>query len=233
MTEVEWLESKEPWQMLTLLRKHPSSRKSRLLMCAFCRQSWPLFVSEGGARAVEIGEKFADGLGSRKELRIARREALNGLVDAMDWRDDEAEFMLDRFNGFHFEDELEWVCRAAVRLVVVRALAEVVSAHHLTQVLRSISSTHAGASGAEDCGLIRDIFGNPFRPVAFSLSWRTDTVVSLAAQMYDSRDFSTMPILADALQDAGCDRAEILDHCRGDGPHVRGCWVVDSVLGKE
>jgi len=81
--------------------------------------------------------------------------------------------------------------------------------------------------------LIRDIFGNPFRPVAFSPDWRTSTAVAIARQMYDSRDFSAMPILADALQDAGCDNADILDHCRGPVPHVRGCWVVDLVLGKE
>jgi hypothetical protein len=81
--------------------------------------------------------------------------------------------------------------------------------------------------------LLRDIFGNPFRPVTFSTSWQTDTAVSLARQMYDSRDFSAMPILADALQDAGCDNDDILNHCRGAGSHVRGCWVVDLVLGKE
>ena len=80
--------------------------------------------------------------------------------------------------------------------------------------------------------LLRDIFGNPFRPVAFSPEWRTDTAVTLARQMYESRDFSAMPILADALQDAGCDNEEVLAHCRGPGPHVRGCWVVDLVLGK-
>ena len=63
-------------------------------------------------------------------------------------------------------------------------------------------------------------------------AWRTDTALSLARQMYESRDFSAMPILADALQDAGCDSDDILNHCRGPGPHVRGCWVVDLVLGK-
>ena len=80
--------------------------------------------------------------------------------------------------------------------------------------------------------LLRDIFGNPFRPVTFSPQWRTDTVLALAGQMYESRDFGAMPILADALQDAGCDDEDILLHCRGPGPHVRGCWVVDLVLGK-
>ena len=81
--------------------------------------------------------------------------------------------------------------------------------------------------------LIRDIFGITFSSVNFSAEWRTDTALALARQMYESRDFSAMPILADALQDAGCDSADILNHCRGPGPHVRGCWVVDLVLGKE
>ncbi len=82
--------------------------------------------------------------------------------------------------------------------------------------------------------LLRDIFGNPFRPVTFSPSWRTDTAVSLARGMYESRDFSAMPILADALQDAGCDNDDVPNHCRDPKQfHVRGCWVVDLVLGKQ
>jgi len=81
--------------------------------------------------------------------------------------------------------------------------------------------------------MFRDIFGNPFRPVSFDASWRTSTAVAIAKGMYDSRDFSAMPILADALQDAGCDNDDILNHSRAaDGVHVRGCWVVDRVLGK-
>jgi hypothetical protein len=81
--------------------------------------------------------------------------------------------------------------------------------------------------------VVHDIFGNPFRPVTFSPAWRTDTALSLANQMYESRDFGAMPILADALQDAGCDNEDVLNHCRAPGVHVRGCWAVDLVLGKE
>jgi hypothetical protein len=94
-------------------------------------------------------------------------------------------------------------------------------------------SHNSAAERAMLCSLIRDIFGNPFRPVTFAPEWRTDTALTLARQMYESRDFSMMPILADALQDAGCDSDDVLAHCRGDGPHVRGCWVVDLVLGKQ
>ncbi|MCI0701762.1 MAG: hypothetical protein L0241_11820 [Planctomycetia bacterium] len=86
---------------------------------------------------------------------------------------------------------------------------------------------------AVHAAIVRDIFGNPFRPVAFSSEWRTDTAIALARQMWESREFSAMPILADALQDAGCDNEVILNHCRdANQPHVRGCWVVDLVLGK-
>jgi hypothetical protein len=104
--------------------------------------------------------------------------------------------------------------------------------------------------------LLREIFGNPFAPAKkrkgearrgsmFSASWRTDTVVTLAQQMYENCEFSAMPILADALQDAGCDNEDILTHCRGaihapkkrsrkksePAEHVRGCWVLGAGLG--
>ena len=81
--------------------------------------------------------------------------------------------------------------------------------------------------------LLRDIFDNPLRPVAFDRVWRTSTAMALAKGMYDSRNFGAMPILADALQDAGCEQEDVLNHCRDEKQtHVRGCWVVDLVLGK-
>jgi hypothetical protein len=80
--------------------------------------------------------------------------------------------------------------------------------------------------------LLRDIFGNPFRPITPNPSWLTSTVVSLANGIYVEKAFDRMPILADALQDAGCDNEDILNHCRQPGEHVRGCFVVDSLLGK-
>jgi hypothetical protein len=79
---------------------------------------------------------------------------------------------------------------------------------------------------------VSEILGDPFRPVAFDPRWRTEHAVGIAATMYDERDFRAMPILADALEEAGCDSADMLTHCREPGVHVRGCWVVDLVLGK-
>ncbi|MBA4192545.1 MAG: hypothetical protein C0467_31645 [Planctomycetaceae bacterium] len=79
---------------------------------------------------------------------------------------------------------------------------------------------------------MREVYGNPFRPVTIEPSWLTSDVVALATGIYAEKAFDRMPILADALQDAGCDNTEILGHCRGPGPHVRGCWLVDLLGGK-
>ncbi|MCE9530233.1 MAG: hypothetical protein K8T89_03725 [Planctomycetes bacterium] len=81
--------------------------------------------------------------------------------------------------------------------------------------------------------VFRDIFGNPFRPVRLDPRWLSSNVVDLAQAIYEDRAYDRMPILADALMDAGCDNDEIIHHCRGGGPNVRGCWVVDLILGKE
>ena len=84
----------------------------------------------------------------------------------------------------------------------------------------------------EQVSFVRDLFGNPFRPVKFEPRWRTADVLGLALALYVDCAFDRLPLLADALMDAGCADEQIIDHCRGPGPHVRGCWVVDLALGK-
>jgi hypothetical protein len=88
------------------------------------------------------------------------------------------------------------------------------------------------SEGKTHVDLLRCIFANPFRPITFNSAWRTSTVLALATGIYEEKAFDRMPILANALQDAGCDSADILDHCRGPGPHVKGCFVVDLILSK-
>ncbi len=93
------------------------------------------------------------------------------------------------------------------------------------------------AEEAAQATLLRCIFGNPFHPLPAIdpalQAWNGGTVVKLAQAIYDDRAFDRLPILADALEEAGCDNKAILDHYRGPGPHVRGCWVVDLILGKK
>lgn len=81
--------------------------------------------------------------------------------------------------------------------------------------------------------LLRDLFGNPFRSVEIHPCWKTPLLEVMAGTAYRDRDFASLPILADALEDAGCTDSEVLHHLRGPGPHVRGCWVLDLILGKK
>ncbi|VTS00575.1 Uncharacterized protein (Fragment) OS=uncultured bacterium PE=4 SV=1 [Gemmata massiliana] len=92
--------------------------------------------------------------------------------------------------------------------------------------------TYGTTFGADVAALLRDITGNPFRPVGFDPAWCTDTVRALARGIDEAGTFEALPILADALQDAGCEDRGILDHCRAGGPHVPGCWVVDLAPGR-
>lgn len=80
--------------------------------------------------------------------------------------------------------------------------------------------------------MLRDITGNPLAPTVFTNDWRTEAVVALARGIYEERLYERMPVLADALEDAGCDSREVLGHCRGPSLHHRGCWLIDEVLQK-
>lgn len=215
MTEAEWLAATYPMPMLQLLIGKVSDRKMRLLGVAIARASWDRLEDERSRRAIDLAELFADGSVGIPELQ--------SVVDgAWDVRDE----MWDA--GPEKADDRLWVAEAAA----------------LTSSLREWNRTFHHPGGTDDyypfrlpkpthCDLIRDIFGNPFRPVAVVPAWLTSTAVAIAQGIYADRAFERLPILADALQDAGCENADILAHCRGEGPHVRGCWVVDLVLGKQ
>ena len=97
----------------------------------------------------------------------------------------------------------------------------------------TVAAARAVVEEASQCDLLRETFGNPFRPATVDPEWRTSDVLALGRGIYEDRAFERMPILADALMDAGCADEQVLAHCRSEGPHVRGCWVVDLVLGKE
>ena len=236
MTEAGWLACAEPDRMLYFLREKESARKLRLFGCACCRSLWQWLDDERCQRGIEAAECFADNSEAFDDLLAASSNSLRAMEDAA---------------GDSENDELgqtKW--HAAVAVVhITEMLMHWFNARDASVEARQAESCHQfeaanpgvgvpfpepePSDGTEHAALVRDIFGNPFRPMTFDPSWRTTTATQLAQQMYDSRDFSAMPILADALQDAGCDNTDILDHCRGPEPHVRGCWVVDLVLGKE
>jgi hypothetical protein len=209
MTEEEWLRSASPVAMLHHLDVDGDARKALLYAAALLGLHPELLTHRlpMWRRVVE------DILVGRKPLR-----ALGCIETAEEYEHTHLLGSMPPERHAHYAaiaDALfcRWSCPA------ISHEAEAAEA-------RPIRSRHAA--------LVRDIFGNPYRPVAFAPGWRTDTAVTLARTMYEAREFGAMPILADALQDAGCENPDILDHCRDvNQPHVRGCWVVDLVLGKE
>jgi hypothetical protein len=218
MTEDEWTGATRPEHLLDYLEgmKQLDKRKARLFGVACCRRIWHIMVDERSRRAVELGELRADGLVPWREVEsyapIAYQACRKGSSHTAP-----AEYAAFSTTAKKIRPGyISWLTRHAV----VRDLNEPgYTAGHDREAIPELS-------------LLYDIFGNPFRPVMFDPSWRTSTAVELARQMDESRGFDRMPILADALEDAGCDDPQVLAHCRGDGPHVRGCWVVDLVLGK-
>jgi hypothetical protein len=210
----EWFGCEYAGEMMAWLRT-ASGRKVRLFACAGCRLAWGK-TSAAGRELVLAAERWADGLLTRSELVTLRGRC-------------EAQIPRDRFGHPSLPD------RAALATATPRKDA-------LRNLIADVGVGIAGGSHkdrgklarvhAELRALLHDIFDHLFLPAAADPAWRTSTAVALARGIYEERAFDRMPILADALQDAGCEDEQVLDHCRGPGPHVRGCWVVDLVLDK-
>jgi hypothetical protein len=240
MTEAEWLACDDPAEMLRFIkgrramRKRVKQRKQRLFAVACCRRLRPLLDDERSRRGIEVVEAFADGQATIEELRMTEAEA-TAIWSKSAASDEEFAYMQLCAHMQLCADEVTGlsVSTWAIGAAFEQRKRETNESFEPRDGRRRRRRGGWPTEERAHCALIRDIFGNPFRPVAFAPSWRTTDAVGLARAVYDSRDFAAMPILADALEDAGCDSEAILAHCRGDGPHARGCWVVDSLLGKE
>ena len=219
MTEAEWLACADPRRMLDYLevyhkaaRTKGGRRKLRLLACACCRRLWHLAKYDKGRRGVEVAERYADGLAGKEELRIARE------VDEPGW------------------DALWSAAQYALKEKPQEATDRMALHYYL---LHGVGTDWEGERRGQ-CGLVRETFGNPFRPATVKPAWQAPQVVALAQAAYDRRELpagqldpTRLAVLADALEEAGCADPDLLGHLRGPGPHVRGCWAVDLCLGKE
>ena len=231
MTEREWLAESDADIMLEFLRGGLSPRKLRLFTVAIVRPFWEMLIDPRSREAVVVAERVAD----HPEMVDLLEPAYRQVCDAVP--------QLPSDRAVHVA-----AAHAAGRTVQVDAaqasqdawtVIEILHAHLLEeQGTTEHERRHLYFQGRADgerfmSGVVREIFGDPFRPVAIDPAWLTSTVVALARGIYDECAFDRLPILADALQDAGCENADLLTHLRGDGPHVRGCWGIDLVLGKE
>jgi hypothetical protein len=226
MTEAEWLACNDPKPLLEFLRGKGTDRKLRLFACACCRRAWDSMPDPRSRKAVETAEDYADGRATDEELHIVSHDALS----AAQVKATEAELLADNWRTRLNASFAPW---AAVEATVRNGRDGIGNGMTVILIAKDTARGIGPVEIAVQAQLVRDIFGNPFRPVAIDPSWLTPTVVNLAQSTYDDRAFDRLPSLADALEEAGCHDADILNHCRGTGPHVRGCWVVDLILGKE
>jgi hypothetical protein len=229
MTEEEWRLCSEPDPMLAVVRSKGTDRKFRLFAAACCRDHWHLLTDERSRTAVDMAERFANDeitAGELERAATAAAEAVRPTQNAFGLVPAAAETATQRV---HFAPDTPFDGPGPLQWYYFTPYWEVVSTS-----IWWLEGMEPEPIKVQHAAHLRDIFGNPFRPLTFNPAWRTDTAVTLARTMYESREFSAMPILADALQDAGCDSDDILTHCRDTNQvHVRGCWVVDLVLGKE
>jgi hypothetical protein len=212
MTEREWLKMQNLEAGLRFVRPKASARKLRLFAVACCRRVWEL-LPEGECRlAVEVAEKYADGLVTREQLRKAAI-AVNA----------------NRANlGSPAASVTEYYPGGAARWASGWA-AYLVRRH-------SKKRSDEQRERRQQCALLRELFGPlPFRAVTIDplwLAWSGGTIGSLAQTIYDERRFDEAPVLADALEEAGCSDKEILAHLREPAGHVKGCWVLDLLLAR-
>lgn len=243
MTEVEWRACTDVELMLKFLRSKVSERKLRYFALACCGRIVDLIVDRRAEVAIEFAEQFADVGVARKRGRPAIRKAADVLCHEWAqarWRttdEKEKARCLIAGNAAHAAKatlessawhSADWASGFSAN---ARAWEWIIA--HKPGSLPDFDQAAKRTEQFEQVPLIHDIFGNPFRPVSVDPSWLTSTVTNLAKGIYTDRAFDRLPILADALQDAGCDSDDILNHCRGPGPHVRGCWVVDLLTGRK
>jgi hypothetical protein len=220
MTEAEWLTATDPMPMLEFLRGKISDRKLRLFAAGCCRRLSPGLPPEGRA-VVEASEEFADSLRDSNFLRSARKKA-------MDSR------MIVGHSGKFADGAEEGALAAALQAAWQGRVGWDAACETARQAVRSCQRNW-GAERLAQADLLRELSGNPTRAVRVAsavVAWNGGTVPSLARGIYEDRAFDRLPVLADALEDASGTDIELLGHLRGPGPHVRGCWAVDLVLGR-
>jgi hypothetical protein len=260
MTEAEWLASASPYLMLQYLHQHRrvgrvagGQRRLRLFRCACCRSAWDLFEDERCRQAVAVAERYADGNARRAELASARQGADEVRQAAeQHWHEvarrhpATSPAWRDAFLYHSVTSAAHWAAVTQFDERVGHIVAMSVLSARVAQAVEGLASPQALVARQEQeanqARLVREIFGNPFRPPpALSpavLAWNDHLIPRLAQAIYDDRlpdgtlDPGRLSILADALLDACCDDEELLQHFRSPGPHVRGCWAVDAVLGR-
>jgi hypothetical protein len=225
MTEADWFSRPTPVVLVRHLAAHPglvSQRKWRLFGVACLRRLLPLLRQEVSRTALEVAERLADGQVTSEEAARAARavadhQTSNPLTSSIDT---------------YLGSSICTLCKIPLRTSDLEAVVNYTFALAWFVNRNKVPHNESNAQA----GLLRDIVANPFRPVQIErawLIWNEGLVPTLAQAIYHERTFDRLPILADALEDAGCDDLTMLTHLRDERDHVRGCWVLDRLLAKD
>ncbi|MCA9072747.1 MAG: hypothetical protein KDA84_27680 [Planctomycetaceae bacterium] len=234
--EAEWLECPVASSLLhrvldlTNLNLGTNERRLRLFACACCRLVWPHLNTESQA-AIEAAEKYADGVISEEEL-FAAKQPVCDWIDKTHPPGQNDRFRRTEYAEYFFalsaseiscaEDEGGWP--------YIERISEMPAL--IYRDLYPRVGIDEETAEAALCARLRDIYGNPFRKVEIDPAWKTPAIAEKAQWIYSNRNFDQMPLLADALVEAGCDSGELLQHCCEEHQHVLGCWALDSLLEK-
>jgi hypothetical protein len=235
MIPLEWVEGNGVSELIKSIQGLLGPRRTRLLAVAFCDRVAHVLRHDVCRDWIEVASRYADKKSHRMDMAKAHSTAKD---------------IYDRFGqptalrGIAIQSTLRafvYTLQPALRnypQVVARAAAEAsgyAASDETGQIVVGIDRVAFAAESGAQLQLLRDVLGRP-DDVSVSgtsdwLGWHGGLVPKLARGIYEDRAFDRMPILGDALEDIGCADEAILAHCRGPGPHVRGCWVVDTLLG--
>jgi hypothetical protein len=227
MTEAQWLSEEHNSQAMvsslrgtTFTRTKAGKRKLRLFACACCRLVWDLLTDPLLRQAVEVAERSAEGQAGNDELQKAYESARGTRMHTSTAAAD------------HRQRTAAWMAEQAAQPKAFSAAFDMTAS---PIPLTGACGVEEEERSAAHCELLRCIFGNPYRPVRIAPHWlrfNGGCIRGIAAAIYEERDFDRLPILADALEEAGCTEQALIDHLRGRAIHARGCWVIDALLGK-
>jgi hypothetical protein len=243
MTEERWLACQTPRDLYSHVRYNTKYRRAAvrrqflLYTCGCCRQVWHLLGDDSKA-AVEMVERYAEGVVRRSELTHAFGLAMAAEIRLRDLQTVAGLKPPDEATGPEEARRALWGAHAlAASAASLAAGARVPScAFYGPSLARQAASLVAPSQrkafrehGRRQANLLRCVFGDPFRPIWFDPAWQTPNVQAIARCILDEGRFDEVPILGDALEEAGCADKQLLTHCR-TAPHARGCHVVDAIV---
>jgi hypothetical protein len=236
-----WLNAQTPYPLFDHLKRTVSARKLRLFGIECCRRIWDLMTDETCRRAVLLAERMVEASVSSDEVASLRDQLKEQYLTLCERRDRAGPAQVKLwYTGAAknlLQDDEAYLRNAPIYagdadlLGVWQSASSVVCHHFAVDLHRGLPGELMTEYSAQ-ADLLREILGNVLCPVRFENAWRTSGVVALARAIYEGQVFDSMSPLADALVNAGCDETRVLDHCRGKGRHVRGCWVLDAILNR-